>query len=206
MNQDLILQPPKIGPTVILSGAVIAQVATLEERMIALPTITDQASADAVGAVMKEANRLLREIDAQRYNAKRPWAEVANAIDAAARPVTQRLDAIKTEAKLQTEQFIHEQNQIRLRAAEAARIAQATAEAALKADPAAVPQLQVTVLPQQIQLPTQERSEVEVYDMTQIPDEYWVLDMVKLRKAVLQDGLTVPGARITKVTRVVTPR
>ena len=51
-------------------------------------------------------------------------------------------------------------------------------------------------------IPTTTYKEVEVTDESLIPDEYWTLDTVKLRKVVLA-GIAVPGTKIVEKTRIV---
>lgn len=200
MSTDLILQPPQIGPTVVLSGALIAEVSSLEQHLGALPAVTDQGSLDAVRAVMVAASRLAGQVDAQRANAKRPWAEVGKAIDAAAKPVITRLELVKGEAKQQIEAFLREQDRIKQEAARAQAIAQAAATAALQQGNA--PQLQVTVLPAEIKAPTQRRPTVRINDFQLIPREYFDLNTERVREALLS-GKVVPGAELIEEYHVV---
>lgn len=200
MSTDLILQPPQIGPTVVLSGTLIAEVASLEQHLGSLPAVTDQGSLDAVRAVMVAASRLAGQVDAQRANAKRPWADVGKAIDAAAKPVISRLELVKGEAKQQIEAFLREQDRIKQEAARAQAIAQAAATAALQQGNA--PQLQVTVLPTEIKAPTQRHAVVRINDFQLIPREYFDLNTERVREALLA-GKAVPGAELVEEHRVV---
>lgn len=200
MSTDLILQPPQIGPTVVLSGTLIAEVASLENHLGALPAVTDQGSLDAVRAVMVAASRLAGQVDAQRANAKRPWDEVSKAIHAAAKPVITRLELVKGEAKQQIEAFLHEQDRIKREAARAQAIAQAAATAALQQGNA--PQLQATVLPTEIKAPTQRRTVVRITDFLLIPREYFDLNTERVREALLS-GKAVSGAELVEEQHVV---
>lgn len=200
MSNDLILTPPQIGPAVVVSGALIAEVATLEQHLGALPAITDQQSLDAVRAVMVAASRLAGQVDAQRANAKRPWAEVGKAIDEAAKPIVGRLTMVKNEAKSQIEAFVLEQDRIKAEAARAQAIAQAAAAAALQQGNA--PQLQVTVLPTPISAPTQQHRVVRITDIALIPKDYFDLNTNRVRQALLE-GKVVPGAELVEEHRVV---
>lgn len=203
MANDIILAQQAIGPIVVVSGELQTSVTTLIERLGALPAITDQASYDALRKVGREAGALVKAVNAQRANAKQPWTDVAKAIDDAARPITAALQAVIDEVKGQGTLFLAEQDRLRIAAEEAARIAQATANAAMAAQPGNAPVLAVTVLPMEIVAPTQTRPEVEVLDLSIIPDEFWDLNLARLRQAVVTDGREIPGARKIMNTHVV---
>ncbi len=201
--RDIVLAPRAVGQVVIVSGELQTNVNTLIERLGAHPGITDQASYDALRKVGREAGALMKAVNAQRANAKQPWTDVAKAIDDAARPITDALQAVIDEVKGQGTLFIQEQDRLRIAAEEAARIAQATANAAMAAQPGNAPQLVVTALPMEIVAPTSTRPEVEVLDRSIIPIEFWDLNMTRLRQAVVTEGREVPGARKVMNTVVV---
>jgi hypothetical protein len=200
MSTDLILTPPVMAPTIILSGEVIAAVATLEQRLGALPNISDQETLDAVRAVMNEAGDLARAVDAQRANAKAPWAEVANKIDAVARPIRKRLELCVAEAKGQIAIFSAEQDRLRSMALRAQQVAQAAASESLRQGN--VPNLQVTLQPETFVLPTRTEQELEIVDQTLVPAQYWIRDDRKIEDH-LRQGIAVPGARLKTVTKIV---
>jgi hypothetical protein len=201
--RDIVLAQRAVGPVVVVSGELQTSVTALIDRLGALPVITDQVSYDALRKVGREAGALMKLVNAQRANAKQPWIDVAAAIDDAARPITAALQSVIDEVKGQGQEFLAEQDRLRIAAAEAARIAQATADAAMAAQPGNAPALTVTVLPQEIVAPTQKRTEVEVLDKALIPMEFWDLNMARLRQAVITEGREVPGARKVENTYVV---
>jgi hypothetical protein len=49
---------------------------------------------------------------------------------------------------------------------------------------------------------TRKTKDIEIMDPSQIPDEFWVIDITALRKAVLTDKRDVPGVRIIEKTSV----
>ena len=149
---------------------------------------------------MVQASKLSGQVDAQRSNAKQPWVAVAKAIDATVRPVIDRLDAVKTEAKAQITTFLIEQDRIKQEAWRAQAIAQAAAHAALQQGNA--PQLQVTVLPVEITAPTSRYQSVRLTDLELIPREFFDLNTERLREALIA-GRSIPGAELVEERRVV---
>lgn len=162
----------------------------------AAPPITDQASMDLVRAIAAKANTLLKQIEAERKMAQKPFDQVIQAIRAAAKPVTERLEEVVAECKAQIAAALAEQ-EAAARKAEAERLA---ALAAAKNDPSQVP---VVALPtQQLTAATQSRKEVVVVDPNQVPDQYWVLDMAKIKADALA-GVVIPGVEVREVRVVV---
>lgn len=207
MSQDIILRPIAASPaSVIVSGALITAVDTLEQRLGHLPAITDQASMDAVRAVMVESSKLAKQVDAQRQNAQEPWDRIVDAIGAAAKPYVLRLNAIKADSKAQIEDWLVEQDRLKLEAQRAAMIAQAAATAALQASQAdhtaPLPQLQITTLPQEIRAPTSTRMVLSISNFDLIPRHYYDLNQSRL-EADLRAGLKIPGAELVPSTHVV---
>lgn len=49
---------------------------------------------------------------------------------------------------------------------------------------------------------TMTRKDIEIENPGLVPDEFWVIDEVKLRAAVLRDGRDIPGVRIIEKTTV----
>lgn len=201
-TRDLILTPPQIPTTVVVAAAVIDGVALLEQKMGDAPTITDQATMDAVRAVMVEAQRWWKTIEAQRETAKRFWLEVGRAIDAAARPYLQRCDAVKNECKLQMEAFLVEQDRLKAEAARALAVAQAAAAAAV--GPGTAPKLNVTAYATDVQAPVGRWQEIEVVDATLVPRDFLIVDWPKVRSHMEVHGdNSIPGIRYKQVVRVV---
>lgn len=55
-------------------------------------------------------------------------------------------------------------------------------------------------------IPTRKVAKLVITDEQAIPDEYWVIDMVKLRKAVISDRVAVPGTKVEMEETIVAGR
>jgi hypothetical protein len=200
--RDLILTPPQIPTTVVVSSAVITAVDMVEQRMGEAPAITDQPSMDAVRAVMNEAQRTWRSIETQRETAKRFWLDVCRLIDTTARPFLDRCLAVKNECKEQMEAFLVLQDALKAEAARALAVAQAAAAASV--GPGVAPKLTVTAYATDVQAPVGRWQELELFDATLLPREFMVPDWAKIRShmEVNGDG-SVAGVRYKQVVRVV---
>jgi hypothetical protein len=200
MPSDLILQTQTIQATIVLAGEIVGQVDALEARLGALPPVTDQESLNAVREVMNTAGAIARAVDAQRANAKAPWAAMAKHIDAIAKPIVDRLMHCVADSKTQIAAFAAEQDRIRIAALRAQQVAQAAAAESLRQGQA--PQLQVTLQPETFTMPTRVDKRLKITDPSKIPSQYWVLDERKV-EAHLRDGIAVPGAELITVTTIV---
>lgn len=192
-TQDLILQPPVMKPSIVVAAEVIDAVSHCEQAMGDAPWIQDQASCDAVRDVMLRAQAIIRAINAQRLQAKAPYTDVANQIDAAARPLVDRLERIKLECKTQMADFAAAEDRRRLEL-ERARIA---AEAAARASvgPGQMPQLLVQQLPAAaVQMPVTRRPQLVIFDPSLVPSEFWIVDTAAVEAAWAR-GAPVPGTR-----------
>ena len=218
MTTDLIPKtlPPDItvpvrlpGTTIVVSGALVAQIDDLYEEMTDAPQIIDQSTMDTVRDIMARARTLVTQIDGARAAAKSPFAAIGKAIDAAAKQATTRLEEIITEAKGQTEDFLRERDrqmaelERQRRAAEAIALAeQAAALAAGQPTRPTAPLPIIDLPPAAVKAPTQTRQVVEITDPLAIPREYLVPDMVRIRKDALA-GAAIPGVIVKTETFVV---
>jgi hypothetical protein len=192
--RDLILTPPSIPTTVVVTAQVIDMVAAAEQAMTEAPLITDQATYDCVHNVQKNAQKVLRLIDSQRQLVKGPWFAVGKAIDDAARPFIQRCEGVKAEAQLQCEVFLAEQDRVKAEAERARAVAEAAAAAMLR--PGQAPQLSVQVLPQEIHATVTRTTDVEVFDLTLLPREFMVPHYPNIKAFMEKNGDgSVPGCR-----------
>jgi hypothetical protein len=166
-----------------------------------------QGDAEGVALMRDSAKRALAlytELDAERIRAKRPHLAGIKAIDEFVAPFLKRLKTSNQRAKDKLAEFAA------FCAAEVARVerervaAEAAARAVEPAPGRVVPPLKVAVdAPELPDIPTQTRSELELYDVALIPREFLVPDRNAIH-AALSRGATIPGARLNKVTKVVT--
>jgi hypothetical protein len=201
---DLIIPTTTPATTIVVKAELLAEVATIRAALGEAPAITDQATLDSVRAVMVRARTLLTTVDAQRTVAKSPFAAVVKAIDGAAKSVTNQLQEVVDDAKLQIEDFLRERDR-QMREQEAAR---AAAEAAARATHTALtgrPTAPLVVMTpvEAVAAPTQTVVELVVTDEAQIPREFFDLNMTRMRQAVLKDKRIIPGTATQQVSRVV---
>lgn len=194
---DIILHPITVpNRAVVLRAEIVQQVDALVAELEAAPPITDQASMDQVRGVLTKASALLKQIETERKAAQKPFDQVIQAIRSAAKPVTERLEAVVAECKTQIATALAQQEA-------AARKAEAERLAALAASNSGLPQVPVVALPTQLlEAATQTRKEVVVVDASQVPDQYWVLDMAKIKADALA-GAVIPGVEVREVRIVV---
>lgn len=194
-TRDLVLQTTAPNTTVVVKAELQEKVGAIVNQMVALPEITDNLSFQAVRNIVKAASALKKEIEVQRQIANMPFSGVIAQINAAAQAVAAQLDAVITEGKLQETHFLAERD--RKLAEEAKRLREQEEAARLDTSRPTAP-LPVMQLAEAVQAPIASRPDIEVFDPKLIPDEFKVIDMVKLRRAVLVENREVPGVR--KVT------
>lgn len=92
----------------------------------------------------------------------------------------------------------------KVRSAEAMRQQSATMTAQAEKTVAPVVISAAPVMPRTAGTVSAKRWTYEITDRSQIPDEYWVIDEVKLRKAVMVNpsGCTIPGVRAYQETEI----
>ena len=52
-------------------------------------------------------------------------------------------------------------------------------------------------------IPTRKIKEIEIVDDNQIPDQYWVLDLVRIRKEAIFGNVQIPGVKVVEKTTIV---
>ena len=206
---DLIVPTKAPETSVVVSGILLAEVDRIHAAMGAAPTITDQASMDAVRQVMKQASGLRTKIESARQVAKAPFLTIGTTIDEAAKKVSARLDEVVTEAKKQIEDFLIERDRQLREAERVRRAAEAAAQAAQAAAIAAGQPTRPTAalvttapLPEAISAPTQQVREVVIFDESLLPREYLAPIMAKIRADALA-GKLIPGVRVDHAVKVV---
>ncbi len=191
-TRDLVLQTTAPNTTIVVKAELQEKVGAIVNQMVALPEITDNLSFQAVRNIVKAASALKKEIEVQRQIANMPFAGVITQINAAAQLVAAQLDAVITEGKMQETHFLTERD--RKIAEEAKRLQEQEAAARLDTSRPTAP-LPVMQLAEKVDAPVASRPDIEVFDPRLVPDEYKVLDMVKIRRAVLVEGKEVGGVR-----------
>jgi hypothetical protein len=185
---------------IILDPAVERLVSNAERQMGALPAVTDQASADGMRRFLVVVKKDFNIIEAARELIKAPFLDICRQIDAAAKLPKDRLQAIMDDGKEQQRLWIAAEEARRAREEQARRAAEVTATAASTRPTQAII---APVLHETIDAPLTSRSDVQITDYDQIPAEYWMLDMGKLRHDMLTLKKTVPGATVVTVQDVV---
>jgi hypothetical protein len=194
---DIILAPIA-APTsaIIVSAQLVRDVATLEDRLGEAPPITDQPSMDLVRAITADAQALLRQVETQRKVTQAPFAKIIDQIRDAARPITTRLEEIKTEGKIQMEQAIIERDRRLREEEEARRKAEEAARKAVAAENRPTPALVPISTTPALEAPLTTHREVTVTDLAALPREWMVPDMTRIRAAALA-GTVIPGVTVT---------
>jgi len=199
---DLVVATPCPPQAVVVSAGLLAGIDHLVLELTELPEIRDQPTLDAVHSVVVRAKQLQNQIEAERQRIKRPFLDVGRQLDAAAKPVTLRLQAIIDEGKSQQETFLIEQERLRV-AAEAERARQAALAAAATTGPRLTPALAPAALaPAPVQASLMTRRRVEVIDASLLPREYLTPDMSKITAHALM-GLGIPGVAVYEEKQVV---
>jgi hypothetical protein len=188
------------GTVVIAQGQLRQKVVALHEQMGALPDITDQASFDAVRALVKDAKGLEKAVDACRRIARQPYLTVVETIDALAQEYLAPLKAIQLEGKAQEGAFIVERDRKLAEAEQQRQIAEFEAQNAVDASRVTAP-LVIQEAVEEFTAPVSYHPEMKIVDESLIPAEYRIIDMVRLRRDALA-GKIIPGVVVEKVGRL----
>ncbi len=178
--------------TVVAKEELVTTVAQREAQMGDAPAIVDQTTFNAVRAVVKDAKQTHTTINAARELAKTPFLEACRRIDAAAKPLLDRLTLVMAEGKQQQADYIVERDR-KLAEEDAARV---LSEAAAKLDTSRpTAPLTPVRLAEPLQAPLQSRRWVEIVDASLIPREYLVPDLARITFDALA-GKAIPGAQV----------
>jgi hypothetical protein len=189
---------------VVIGRSDIAELtAQAQELTSKITTIADEAECAHAREIMVEVNTLVKEIEDQRTNAKRPFLDTGKQIDALARKLSSPLEKCVTTLKIKLADYAMEIERKRI-AADAARL---RLEAQAKADaeqdgrtPALVTEVEV---PEAAAVATTTVTDY-IVDMDKLPKAYCMPDEQKI-KAAIKAGLEVPGITVQK-RKVVTAR
>ncbi len=191
----VVFAPPTQDFAVVATEQIIARVEAAEQAMGDAPEITDQASMSAVRAVVKNAKKVFNDLDAVRQAVKAPFLEMEKHIDAAAKPLLERLRRVMNEGKLQEGDYLIERDR-KLAEEDAQRRANEARAAQDLSRPTAP--LVLMTLPDPVDAPLSSRQEVVVFDPAALPREYLMPDMQKISAAALA-GTPIPGVRVDTV-------
>lgn len=186
------------GTAIVVSGDLRRQQSSIIDDLTAAPDITDQASFNVVRSIVLRAKKLEGIILSQQKLACAPYQAVVDAIKALGTQYVTPLRLVQQEGKAQEAAFIVERDR-KLAEAERDRLI-AEAEAQNLTDRPTTP-LVVQEAPEEFKAPVSYHDEVTKIDENLIPDEYWVIDMVRLRRDALA-GKNIPGVTVEKVGRI----
>jgi hypothetical protein len=192
-TQLMVHLPFERDARIVMDPAIERLVSADERKMGALAAIENQQTADTMRKFLVEVKKDFNCIEAARTLVKEPFLTICQMIDDAARGPKERLQAIIDDGK--------EQQRVWIAAEEARRVAEETRRraaetVATKASSRPTAAIIAPVLHETIDAPLTTRSDVEITDYDQIPPEYWMIDMVKLRHDMLTLHKAVPGARV----------
>ncbi len=197
---DLIVPTPGMPTFAVLAKAeMVAKVDQREQALIDAPAITDPTTLTAVRKVVKDAKTLWNDIEASRQMVKAPYLDACTKIDAAARPLLARLQAIIDEGKNQQGEYIIERD--RLLAEEEANRKLAEIAAMQDTSRPTAP-LIAPSLPSPIDAPLQSRPRVEVVDPVQLPREYLMPNYALITADALA-GKAIPGVVVHRESIIV---
>ena len=192
--RDVVVHVPQIPQfAVVAKEEVLGRVDERVQALIAAPEITDQTTLNEVRAVVKSAKALWNEIEASRQTVKAPYLDACAKIDAAARPLLNRLQEVMDEGKNQQGQYLIARDR-QIAADEAARRL-AEIEAMKDTSRLTAPLIAPT-LPSPIAAPLQKSPRAVVVDAKLVPDEYWVIDQAKINYDALVLKKTIPGVEV----------
>jgi hypothetical protein len=146
----------------------------------------------------KQLHDLSKDLEKIRKIAKEPHLEAGKAVDKIMKqysvPINDAVDAL--DKKLRAYAVVIEQKRTAAIAAEAAAQAKAFADAP-PADSTVPPDLALVSVPKPAPAPIRTRAttDLEIFNESAIPREYWSIDEAKV-KAALKAGTPVAGARL----------
>jgi|HubBroStandDraft_2_1064218.scaffolds.fasta_scaffold118123_3 hypothetical protein len=193
-NQLMVHLPFERDARIVMDPAIERLVSADERKMGDLAAIENQPTADAMRAFLVEVKKDFNCIEAARTLVKEPFLKICQMIDEAARGPKERLQAIIDDGKEQQRVWIAAEEARRVAEEARRRTAEMVATKTTSLRPTAA--IIAPVLHETIDAPLTTRSDVEITDYDQIPPEYWMIDMVRLRHDMLTLHKTVPGARV----------
>ncbi len=168
-------------------------------------TVTDDQSQSAAVALLSRVKTAQKQMTAAKASIVRPLNAARKAVFDLFRPIEEQAEAVESRLKHALSEYYDEQETARQKAEakvqaalEAGRIRPATAERRLQEMPAPAKTVQGAD-GGRTTFTTQRR--VEIYEPSEIPDEYWIVDEPRVARDVLS-GNHVPGARVVTTTGV----
>lgn len=116
-------------PLIVLSGDIIAKVASLTADAAALPKLATPADANAAAQLLRQINGINKDIDKARLEVARPFLDFQRRINEAAKAPTAQLDAAERTVRAALTAYQIEQERIQREEAERQRKEQARLEA-----------------------------------------------------------------------------
>lgn len=175
-----------------LTQDLLGEVVAYAFQAAAIEAVTDTETSEAARLLRGKLKALETKIESSRVMAKHPYVQAGKQIDGLANVI---FDQIRPHIK--------RLDDLRLAYAQAYTQPQMPVApwAGLDPETFAVPDL--TSLAQAVSaeppvIRTRTAKDIEITDITQIPDEFWTIDVVALRRAVLTDKRDVPGVRIVE--------
>jgi hypothetical protein len=176
--------------------AFIERAAAAVDLLAEIPDELDGELAVLAHEARREANSLCIEIEKHRKALKAPLTAQGKAVDKAAKALAEpleqaiaRVDVALLSLRTRQQALAVEQDASRQ-------------ELAAEQSGAELPDLTGVSAPAAaVEIPVRKNKELVITDASRIPDEFWVIDLVALRKALL-DGRSVPGAEMVEMESV----
>lgn len=148
----------------------------------------------------------LRAAQNERKAAKQPWLDGGRAVDDNFKPLISALEKAKNAVKSAMNAYLMKvrtaqreaERQAAEQAAESVSLRKAAGAESMSDEGHMTPRLRprdIDAVPEDPAFSVARTKVLVVYDPEAIPDEFWVIDRVALRKAVVAEGRVVPGAR-----------
>jgi hypothetical protein len=160
--------------------------------------IRSMADLDAAKTSLAEASAFLKKIKAKKETVTKPLNEALRAARAVFAPIESRVEEAITSLKGRMLDYDRKLRAEEERKSKEAEAKIASGETTLAKAGASLERVEA----KRDAIPTQVRSDCVVTDESLVPDAYWVIDMVKLRRDVLA-GVSVPGAAKVEKTIIV---
>lgn len=183
-----------------LTQEILGEVVGYSFQAQQLEAVNDSETAEAARLLRAKLKSVESKIEQARVAAKAPFLQSAKQIDGLAnvifdqiRPQIKRIDDMRL---AYSQKFTQP----------AMPVVPAPAEGVdgslLFGTPPDMSQLATGISAEPPVIRTMKRKDIEIVDPAQVPDEFWVIDEVKLRAAVLRDGRDVLGVRVIEKTTV----
>lgn len=174
-----------------LSTELLGEVVAYAHQAQSLTEVTDEETSETARILRSKLKSVEQRIENARVAAKAPYLQgakqidgLANVIFAQVRPHIERLDQLRLKYKAAFD-----------------KPAMPVVPPSMFDPSVGVPNMSALAMGSAAVAPTirtRTTKDIQINDPSQVPDEFWVIDEVKLRKAVLQDKRDVPGVVIVE--------